>query len=221
MQPSAEMCETASCVLQRNKHDNLDLIVLLYAICLLSAAVLLFISSLWSSPKRNSIIIETTPRGEAGAQVANTFELLEGILLRLPMSEIVSAQEVNKQFKNVINNSHRLQRAVFKKPAVIPTNAASHPQPQLNPLLFLRFGNVLGNVSIKRINHFWIWKARHGLYKQEEEFIRLCTEDTVLLYLKHEGEAEDELSEESWSGMYLTQPPCDVELGVEEQEGEY
>ncbi|KAK4618101.1 hypothetical protein CLAFUW4_11934 [Fulvia fulva] len=53
--------------------------------------------------------------------VINTPELLDNILLRLPMKRLLFSQRVNKQFKATIDGSIKLQQALFFK--VDPKNA--------------------------------------------------------------------------------------------------
>ncbi|GIZ48474.1 hypothetical protein CKM354_001153300 [Cercospora kikuchii] len=54
--------------------------------------------------------------GTAGAQVVAIPELMEMILHELPLEEVLAAQRVNKDFKNTIRESHKLQKALFFKP---------------------------------------------------------------------------------------------------------
>ncbi|CAK1366929.1 uncharacterized protein RHO25_011655 [Cercospora beticola] len=53
--------------------------------------------------------------GTAGAQLAAIPELMEMILLELPLKEVLAAQCVNKDFKDTIRDSHKLQKALFFK----------------------------------------------------------------------------------------------------------
>ncbi|KAK4544988.1 hypothetical protein LTR36_003893 [Oleoguttula mirabilis] len=198
----------------------MSLMLMLCLIGIFSAAVVLSARVLSRYRRKDKpATTDPPPRREAGAQVSGTFELLEGILLRLRMSDILAAQTVSKQSNQVIGNSLPLQRAIFLAPASNLEDAKTAPQGTLNLLFFSRFGSVFGDVSISRQSYIRIWKAKNGLYKHDEEFVRLCTGDPVRLRLKHEGGLTVELPKESWSGMYLTQPPCQVEFGVEEQEG--
>ncbi|PPJ58259.1 hypothetical protein CBER1_08272 [Cercospora berteroae] len=54
----------------------------------------------------------------AAAAVFDTAELLETILLQLPMRDIVRAQCVDRTFRDTIKESPSLQRALFLKPCV-------------------------------------------------------------------------------------------------------
>lgn len=49
----------------------------------------------------------------SAARVINIVELLEAILLQSPMQDLLLAQRVNKQFKDTVENSSHLQRALF------------------------------------------------------------------------------------------------------------
>ena len=97
-------------------------------------------------------------------RVLNTVELLEQILLFLPIKDLLLAQSVNTTFKAQIENSQALQRALFFEPASLKqeasltrhhgdakpiwrTTATEQPQPGgivltpvfLNPLLLTKF----------------------------------------------------------------------------------
>jgi hypothetical protein len=62
-------------------------------------------------------------------QVLSTPELLEAILLNLPISSLLRLQRLNRTFNTVISTSPSIQRALFFSPAP----ASSDPCP--NPLL--------------------------------------------------------------------------------------
>lgn len=49
-------------------------------------------------------------------QVLTTYELLESILLELPLRDVLLAQRVSETFKDIINNSLPLQRQLFLAP---------------------------------------------------------------------------------------------------------
>lgn len=55
------------------------------------------------------------------AKVLETHELLEDILLRLPLRQLLLAQRVNKQFHAVIQDSLKINQALFLKPATTTT----------------------------------------------------------------------------------------------------
>ncbi|KAI7234311.1 hypothetical protein KC330_g4906 [Hortaea werneckii] len=70
-------------------------------------------------------------RGTSGQQVWDISELLEHILLQLPMRDLLLAQRVSRRFKAVIDSSDKIQQALFFKPAVLPSTNV----PRINPLL--------------------------------------------------------------------------------------
>jgi hypothetical protein len=53
----------------------------------------------------------------AASRVANTYELLENILLYLPLRQLLFAQKVNKKFHAVIQDSLKINQALFWKPS--------------------------------------------------------------------------------------------------------
>ncbi|KAK3708981.1 hypothetical protein LTR37_011145 [Vermiconidia calcicola] len=66
---------------------------------------------------------EEATDGVAGAQLASIAELVEMILLSLPLSDILLAQRVDRTWKHVIDTSPQLQRALFFAPATDSTMA--------------------------------------------------------------------------------------------------
>ncbi len=52
----------------------------------------------------------------AGEKVSDTYELLEMILVRSSTRDILLSQRVSKQWKEVIENSKKLQQALFMSP---------------------------------------------------------------------------------------------------------
>lgn len=72
----------------------------------------------------------------AGAQLVETVELLETILLQLPAKDLLLAQRVNKQFKGTIDNSNHIQRALFYKVDPYLTETPGSIPQELNPFLF-------------------------------------------------------------------------------------
>lgn len=49
----------------------------------------------------------------AAAQVLATYELLEDILLHLPLRQLLLSQRVNTGFRDVIRRSDKINRALF------------------------------------------------------------------------------------------------------------
>jgi hypothetical protein len=54
-----------------------------------------------------------------GFHLSNTVELLETVLLYLPIRDILLAQRVNTQWRATLKCSRRLQRALFIEPIVL------------------------------------------------------------------------------------------------------
>ena len=53
----------------------------------------------------------------AMAQVLNTYELLEQILLELPLRQLLFAQNLSKHIRDLIQGSDSIQKALFFRPA--------------------------------------------------------------------------------------------------------
>lgn len=69
--------------------------------------------------------------GPAGATLASVPELVEIILLQLPLRDVLFAQRVDRTWHAIIANSPQLQRALFFKPAVNTTVAFHGPDPAI------------------------------------------------------------------------------------------
>lgn len=186
------------------------------------ASVLLCYRTPWMSHMCWALKAVFRCRGDAGARVSGTFELLEYILLRLPMQDILLAQRVSKQFNQVIKDSQPLRRALFLEPALPVPGGTKPEQPVLNPLLFLRRGTVLGGMHVQWRSDLTVLRVMSNPYElpeKNEECMRLCNNEPGLCLLREDGVATTGYSKESWKKMLLTQPPSDVELGVERDEG--
>jgi hypothetical protein len=57
----------------------------------------------------------------ASAKVFDTYELLEDILLRLPLRQLLIVQRVSKIFRQLVQNSLRIQKALFLTPVTSKT----------------------------------------------------------------------------------------------------
>lgn len=68
------------------------------------------------------------------AKVFDVVEMLEHVLLDLPMLDLLLAQRVNKQFKSTIEGSMKIQQALFFTP-VSDSGDPSWAEVTLNPLL--------------------------------------------------------------------------------------
>lgn len=53
----------------------------------------------------------------AAAQLFGIHELVEDILLRLPLRQILLSQRVSSSFRNVIETSYKIQQVLFYKPS--------------------------------------------------------------------------------------------------------
>lgn len=75
------------------------------------------------------------PKSEtmAALQIVAVVELLEQVLLQLPLKDLLRAQQVSKHFNSVITTSKELQRALFFVPDP-PTHDTSGTA-RINPIL--------------------------------------------------------------------------------------
>lgn len=58
------------------------------------------------------------PNMSAVAKVFTTVEMLEAVLLELPMKDLLRAQQVRKHWKQVMTGSIAIQRALFMRPGI-------------------------------------------------------------------------------------------------------
>ena len=88
--------------------------------------------------------------GPACARVLATTELLEAVLLQLPMCDLLFAQGVSKRFDEVIAGSLAIQRALFFEPEAVDESVAGEkPVPRLtNQLLTLHSLLKTSNVAV-------------------------------------------------------------------------
>ena len=91
--------------------------------------------------------VAATPSMDATSGVFNTYELVEDVLLYLPLRDLLLAQRISRNIRDVIRNSLPIQKALFFEPLNIkhpedehkPMNARDIQILPLNPFL-LKFG---------------------------------------------------------------------------------
>ncbi|KAK4894928.1 hypothetical protein LTR49_028339 [Elasticomyces elasticus] len=69
-----------------------------------------------SKDNRNLEASKAAAISRAGEHVTNAYELLEMVLLHLPMDTLLFSQRVNKQFQSTISDSKALQQKLFFSP---------------------------------------------------------------------------------------------------------
>ena len=141
----------------------------------------------------------------AATQVLQTNELLEIVLAALPARDILVFHAVNKTWQAIIIQSRNIQRKLFYVPShaalrAQPTpyehNGHSHTPPvydrelSFDRILTTRQSSVFDEIGPRSMvaSNFLISRIRGGLIEQ------------------HAGKSE------SWSDMFLTQPPCTTVL---------
>ncbi|KAK5739769.1 hypothetical protein LTR17_005055 [Elasticomyces elasticus] len=132
----------------------------------------------------------TTPTTRPTNQVLNSPKLLEPILLKLPMRDMLFAQKVCKTFKQVIDTSWNIQQALFFMPASYSA-VQDRPEAEIEGLT-CRVGRktVLRNPLVAGTNKSSPW-VRNACIQFDRD----------LLYVG---------SEASCRRMYLSQPPVEV-----------
>ena len=152
------------------------------------------------------------PQFDAGLRLTSISELLEMILLELPSDDILFAQRTNRQFRDVIAQSHPLQQRLFfaplsieADPGVIPLNPIITNKRTLPhvPLYFDR-----GNMTTAYCHGGKVWI---DLELTDCHVSATSTLFSDQLY-------QDPLGAGSWKQMCLSQPPCEVKWHLDVRE---
>ncbi|KAF2469083.1 uncharacterized protein BDR25DRAFT_304620 [Lindgomyces ingoldianus] len=137
------------------------------------------------------------PNDTARKAVLSVFELIEQILLQLPMYDLLMAQSVCTRWRTVILSSSRIQRDLYFLPREVPSNA-SPADLKPNPVLAAAFEEVF-EIS-KRRGLYHIWQRDFTVRKA------FCME--ILLHSTMDSWTEEvKYKEASWRRMLMTQPP--------------
>ena len=154
-------------------------------------------------------------QAESTGRVLGTPELLEAILLRLPTQDLLLSQRVNKQFKDTITQSMRLQQALFLAPAPVSvsgTEAIINPLLVLSKLRRIRFTRDGQDAQIRYFRHFgpnpFVREA--AIRDQPSSIFLQLTPDRV----KNMSEQMEIYRSGSYERMFLNQPPCNVRVCV-------
>ncbi|KAF2186404.1 hypothetical protein K469DRAFT_707061 [Zopfia rhizophila CBS 207.26] len=144
-------------------------------------------------PKTSSKSRENIPRTHA----LNVFEILELILLHLPMRDLLLAQLVCSRWKAVIDASIHIQRALYFLPRTIPDRVTASSF-DLNPLIQHAF-------------------RRHFLLEQDDlwplHLKNSCVQYTMVIMplpMSDPWEGSFKERKASWKRMLITQPPVTV-----------
>jgi hypothetical protein len=133
----------------------------------------------------------------ASLRVFDIYELLEAILLYLPMRDILLAQRVNRRWRATIESSKPLQRALY----FLPHGSCSWDGlRETNPLIASVFSNFFNIFPIRPVMPFMV----KGLL----EATRARPECAVLLKpTVEEFEVKVKNAGASWRKMLVAQPP--------------
>ena len=145
----------------------------------------------------------------ACAKVFATTELLERILLKLPMKDQLFAQRLSKHVKATIDNSVMLQRALFLQDTPPPQDG-KRVKPVVNPL----FATVHDNRWSDPL-HVWYWQLTFG----DVGIVDGAYEIGIFAWRTNGNTSDNcEDGEASFSKMLITNKPCktkvDMGLGV-------
>ena len=178
--------------------------------------------------KRKAAVVLRVP---ARRRVLDTTELLEAILLGLPVKTLLLAQRVSHGFKAVIDNSIHLQRALFFLPNTLtPPQLTPAREPTINPLfaasasrrtsiLPLYMGDedatYIHSAGIVQVNDGQTVTHTRGSQSMRETVGFQSFLDTRTLYLPtgYPSRAASKTKvypSGSWRNMYLSQPPCTI-----------
>ena len=170
-------------------------------------------------------------RSRAGPKLASTPELLEVVLLYLPMRDLLLAQRVSKTFKAVIDNTQAIQRRLFLLPEPEPPRLRE-TEVRINPLLADEKSFI--GIPLYRSKHEDItsrpvfvigsqWNSRKlrvascevlGIKEHPtarstcEAWIKLARLPGTTCYGRADKVGKS--TRGSWRGIYLTQPPLRI-----------
>lgn len=174
----------------------------------------------------------TSETTSARSRAFGVTEVLENILLKLPIRDLLFAQGVSKQFQQVILDSITLQRALFFKPTP-GTLDGKAVTPTINPLLAKRMpshrvplvftpkdeiGGSQGTPMCLSVNT--VDTPRTTVPYQNPSYapgFEVKVELTHVTIAKVLGEVTDTTSchaKGSWRRMLATQPPCQVSYSL-------
>lgn len=161
----------------------------------------------------------------AGKRVTETTELLERILVELPMKDVLFALRVSRRFQEVIKGSTRLQCKLYIH-AETPQWTEHSMYVRINPLLskaishkYMMIDGELGAVIYDLAggqdgDTYFVMQSR----MQDEQFV-IKLSDTCPDAVNEYGTLSPDRrtitksigGSESWRWMFLTQPPIDIE----------
>ncbi|KXT01652.1 hypothetical protein AC578_2763 [Pseudocercospora eumusae] len=130
----------------------------------------------------------------ATSKVYDTVELLESILLELPIRDVLLAQRVAKSWQQTISGSIKLQRSLFFKPMAVLTASQSGPRDDIQFLaLDTPCATVLQCPGPKTLLTSVLPVTKSS--------------DSTTLHLDKSLEPNSDGHRPSWTRMLLTQPP--------------
>ena len=145
----------------------------------------------------------------ASSKALSTSELLEAILLELPLPKVLVIQRVCKSWEKTITKSPAIQQQFFYKSKTI-SSKSTEQKPKLNPVLSKLLGNdgnfilaTPGRLSVSgsfcHIENYCVHPGIEGL----SVYMRLTDIDHGLIQPTRAG---------SWESMFLTNQPSPVRL---------
>ncbi|KAI6826198.1 hypothetical protein KC367_g6750 [Hortaea werneckii] len=166
-----------------------------------------------SPPPSNDALLE----GRLATKVFGIPELAEAILLKLPMKDLLFAQLICKDIKNLIDGSTRIQRALFLLPGEA-TSAHFESKHESAPFNWLHKGKDRGfpseggvnvNPLICRYRYSKPWSYEPGWH----EFKVYQRALDVICSMAMRAQRDDSIQVvPSCAKMYLTQPPISVSV---------
>lgn len=186
-----------------------------------------------TSPFLEREMAGNTDRGTPAASVHavfNTTELLELILLRLPLvaiRDMLCVQRVNRSFRSTIQGSNKLKKRLFLIPdSAVPVEEDEDDEEYLwafNPLLappcdqggttYFKCGDVYIGLSRMPFHLLHVDQYAFRLHEAEEHDIPGIQSEGR--GVKRKIEAGDKVARSgSWEAMYVTQPTQNVHVSL-------
>ena len=138
-------------------------------------------------------------------RVFATTELLEGILLQLPLHDMLRSQQVKKPFRATVQKSVEIKRALFLSSTESIEPAAN---PLTNPFFIQKAAELIPNV---RGVDFKFRFPRDP--NAEGEVVKLDARRPSEWYMEDHSSTTDG----SCKNMWITRPVCDIDLTFDDQ----
>ncbi|KAI7485153.1 hypothetical protein KC357_g3009 [Hortaea werneckii] len=137
------------------------------------------------------------PDMSAVAKVFTTVELLEAVLLELPMKDLFRTQQVRKHWKQVIAGSNAIQKALFMRPGSTAEAAVDSFR-----YTYIKDDGTTSEIAINP----WVCDEDYEIFKNNDglAYMFALSRRAIDSHAPHGG----------FALMSLTQPPIKLEMSI-------